>query len=317
MEDTRLELGGGILTLGVMIDAEFYLLCSKTDVAPVQETEAEPDKYVQGGDFTSIVNIGPKKIEGTLTFPLLLEGDGTVNPAVQRILDRAQHPDTPFSLDTNFTFAHLNLTSDGEATDNNALVSFDCCTIQKLSLSCQEKGKVEITATIAGMIDLRRDTLFVDVPDEFLANAALRRVPDYRDCDAFRENSELRGVTAISIDIENKLETPAFILPMEATLSDRTDQISVIIPKGRKWTGSYTERVPRRWGRHSYVHGGWMVAQNLILAFGPLEASIPHPFFETSPQVVSSSQNERTVKFTSINSPAYQGALFSYLEEEN
>lgn len=317
MEDTRLELGGGILALGVMIDTEFYLLCTKVSVAPVQEIKAEPDEYVQGGDFTSIANIGPKKIEGTLSFPLLLESDGSVNPAVKRMLEKAQHPDTPLSIDTNFTYTHLGLTAESEATDNNALIAFDCCVIKKLTLSCQEKGKAEITATILGMIDSKRPSAFVDVTDAFLANSSLRRVPDYRDCDAFRENSELRSVTSIEITLENRFATPCFIPPLEATAEDRSEQINLIVPTGRKWSGGYTERIPRRWGRESYAHGGWMVNQNLVLAFGPVESLTPHPLFDTSTQDISATQNERAVKFTSIQSPGFQGDMFTFLEERN
>lgn len=311
-EETRLELGGGLLTLGILLNQSDYLLCTDTNLALKQNISAETGEYVQGGDFASISSFLEKKIEGSLSFPLLLEGDGTVNPAVRFMMQAAQNPQDSFRIDTNYTFSHLGLSCDDPATTNNALIGLDCCVIEELTLSCAENEQVKISVKIAGMIDLREASAFVDVPDEYLLTADLRRQADFRDCDAWRVHSDLRTMSSLEITIENQLEKKAFLPAWGTSVEDRDDQISIIAPKGRKWSGSYKEQVPRGWGKTGYSHGGWMVNENLVLSFGPIKATIAHPLFEASNVPVTATKQERDVRFTSIQSPSYTGNLFTF-----
>jgi cephalosporin hydroxylase len=62
-----------------------YLIVEECNVNQVQEHNL--NNYVQGGPAYAVYNLGAKKYEGSISFPLRVDQDGNLEPAARIILE--------------------------------------------------------------------------------------------------------------------------------------------------------------------------------------------------------------------------------------
>ena len=68
--------------------------------------------YIQGGPGRAIANIGAKKFTGELSFPIRVDRDNILEPAVKTILQHAENPMYSLTLDTNHMLSYSGLTAE-------------------------------------------------------------------------------------------------------------------------------------------------------------------------------------------------------------
>lgn len=305
----RLETATGLLKRSIAINGD-YLLVDECTVTTEQEIDHK--WLIQGGPYSAIATFGQKMIKGTISFPLRVDADGHLEPAAQHILENAARPFTPISIDTNHVFHHFTLTSEyDEPDDNNELLSFDCCLVEKLTITATNSQGVpiKVTANIVGMIDSRVESNVI-TPAE---GARLGRALTWADCSASTIYSALRSVYTFQIECSSKVEPLVFLLPMQTEGPDRNDQTQYLVSHECRWKGSYEEILQLSAEKESYIHGGWMVGGNLAFNIGPITAIIPVPLFKPSEQPLTAKFLKRKINFAAHMSPSKnQDSLFSF-----
>lgn len=306
---TRAEIATGLLVRSVKINGN-YLLVDNCTINQVQEINANP-LYLQGGPGSAIANIGAKKYEGELSFPIRVDRDNVLDPAVQAILQHAESPMSGLTLDTNHLLSHFDITAEDGATDNNELLTVDQLVIKSLTITANENDYVKVNASFQGMIDTRAASDYA-VPDE---DHVLGRSLTWGDCDASRYESSLRTVSNFEITIENELEALSFLMAGDLAGANRSDQISLIGVKSVKWSGQYSEILRKGMDLDSAIHGGWMVDENLIFNIGSITTTFRTPLFQKSELPLSSKMLIRKIKWNGLinpSAPLRQGGLFSF-----
>lgn len=308
---TRVQFATGLLIRSVKVNGN-YLLVDNCTINQTQEIDMNK-LYIQGGPGTAIANIGAKKFTGELSFPIRVDRDNVLEPAVKTILQHAENPMYALTLDTNHMLSYLGLTAENGGTDNNALLTLDQMVLKSLSISCSTDDQVKVTAAFEGMIDVRTDSDYA-VPNE---NHIMGRSLTWGDCDASRFQSSMRSISNFSLQINNEIETPAFLMPYEGTGTTRNDQVSLIGVKEVKWTGEYSEFIRVGADLDTTVHGGWMVNENLQFNIGPITANYAVPLFQIAELPLTSKILSRKTKWNAMISPAQpmrQGGLFTFQE---
>lgn len=293
---SRMESATGLLVRGVLVNG-YYLLCDSCDVYPRQDIKM--DWYVQGGPKQSIANMRERWVEGKIICPVRVNENYEVEQAVREILTNAQYPNRPIKLDTNHALAHLNLTSKYPGTDNNELVTFDTMIVKSLTLKATPAEGVKLEVEFVGMVEERRASFLVEPPDGTLLGRALA----WGDCSASRYESSMRTVSSIQVYIKNQESRHVFLNPAGTPVENRSDNNQILGVKGVDWGGSYIETLRRGVETHTYIHGGWMVNENLILEFGPIYARIPVPLFKPAEQPLTPKLFLRTTTFWAQSRP--------------
>jgi hypothetical protein len=126
---TRVQFATGLLIRSVKINGD-YLLVDNCTINQTQEIDMNK-LYIQGGPGTAIANIGAKKFTGELSFPIRVDRDNVLEPAVKTILQHAENPMYALTLDTNHMLSHINLTAENGGTDNNELLTLDQMVLKK------------------------------------------------------------------------------------------------------------------------------------------------------------------------------------------
>jgi hypothetical protein len=309
------EISTGLIVRGIKING-YYTIVDQCTVNYTQKMEQK--HFIQGGPRAAIADIGTKHIEGQISCPVRIGyfdiGDRTLlilDPAIKMLLDNAQNPDFPIIIETNHTLANINVTTSTFATNENELLTMDCCLVKNLTLSATEEG-ITLTADISGMIDTRAETALISPPEGYL----LGRQLSFADCDISRYESDMRTVNKFEIQVINDVELPIFVMPYETLIEDRTDQPYGVGVSAWKCEGSFDEVLRQGIETETYIHGGFMVNENLQISFsGIIIATIPVPLFEIGEQPLSKDYLKRTTKFKSQISPQLrnsEGDLFSY-----
>jgi len=305
---SRFEPATGLLVRGILVNGH-YLLTDTCQVFPQQEIDL--NWLIQGGSGGSIANLGRKHIEGQISCPIRVDQNGNLEQAVQEILNNAQFPNTPLRIDTNHVLSDLRTTADNGGTDNNLLLSMDCLVVKDLTVTATPNEGVKLTATVIGMIDSRTSTDLITSPDGHY----LGRTISWAECDAERFQSSMRSVVKIVASINNQVEIPTFLLPYTASINSRSDQPTFVGVKQCKWGGNFEEFLRLGNDKETYIHGGWMVGENLVFTFGPIKAIYPVPLFKISQQPLTYNILKRNTEFFFQNSPNYayqQGGLFTF-----
>jgi hypothetical protein len=310
---TRAQFATGLLIRSVKVNGD-YLLVDNCTINQVQDIDMNK-LYIQGGPGTAIANIGAKKFTGELSFPIRVNKDNVLEPAVKTILQHAENPMYALTLDTNHMLSYLGLTAENGGSDNNALLTLDQMVLKSLSISCSVDDQIKVSASFEGMIDVRTNSDYA-VPDE---NHVMGRSLTWGDCDASRYQSSMRSVSNFTLQINNETETPAFLIPYDGTGSttSRNDQVSFIGVKEVKWTGEYNEFLRVGSELDSHIHGGWMVGENLQFNIGPITATYTVPLFQIAELPLTAKILTRKTKWNAMISPAQpmrQGGLFSFIE---
>jgi hypothetical protein len=126
-------------------------------------------------------------------------------------------------------------------------------------------------------------------------------------------------VTELEVTVENKVKDLFFIVPYEHP-EQRTDMPNYFVVHGTKWGGSFTQFLRRGIETNTYIHGGFMQGENLILSFGILDATIPVPLFKPSTQDFTADLLIRKTDFYSQNWTRYRnpaGDLFNLDENKD
>lgn len=281
------ELATGLLIRGIKINGE-YGIVTECNINPVQEMDEM--YYIQGGPRSAIANIGSKHIEGSISLPVRVDKDGNLDPILIELLDNAQNPDTALVIETNHVLANLNITANDGGTNDNELLTLDCCIVKDLTLTASPADGVKIRADIRGMYDTRLESELIVPPEGYL----LHRQLSFADCDVSRYESDMRTVSNFEIKIQNEVEMPVFLMTLTETPHDQPGLIGI---SSCKWTGFFEEVLRRGVEQETYIHGGFMVDQNLQLAFGPLIAKIDVPLFKIGEQPLDSSYLKRKTEF--------------------
>jgi hypothetical protein len=303
------EIATGLLIRGIKIKGmygEHYTIVSECSISPVQDVD---EIYlIQGGPRSAIGNIGNKHVEGTITLPLRVDKDGIIDPFVKELLDNAQNPDYELTIQTNHILADLNITANDGGTDNNQLLDIDCCIVSDLTLKVSPTEGVNITAKIMGMYDGRNESELISPPDEFL----LHRQLSFADCDISRLESDMRTISNFELKIQNEVQMPVFLMTLTETPHDQPGLVGV---SSCKWTGSFEEILRRGVETETYIHGGFMVGENLEFNFGELRAIIKVPMFKIAEQPINYSYLTRRTEFFAQISPEMRnlaGDLFIF-----
>lgn len=308
---SRIQFATGLLIRSVKINGS-YLLVDNCTINQTQEIDMNK-LYIQGGPGRAIANIGPKKFTGDLSFPIRVDKDNTLEPAVKKILEHAENPMYSLTLDTNHMLSHLELTAENGSTDNNALLTLDQMVLKSLTISASSDDALKVSASFEGMIDVRTDSDYA-VPDE---NHVMGRSLTWGDCDVNRYQSSMRSVSNFTLQINNEIETPSFLLPYEVGGTTRSDQVALIGVKEIKWTGEFSEFLRVGAELDTHIHGGWMVNENLQFNMGPITATYAVPLFEIAELPLTSKILTRKTKWNAMISPAQpmrKGGLFTFQE---
>jgi len=308
---SRIQFATGLLIRSVKINGS-YLLVDNCTINQTQEIDMNK-LYIQGGPGRAIANIGPKKFTGELSFPIRVDRDNILEPAVKKILEHAENPMYSLTLDTNHMLSHLGLTAENGGTDNNALLTLDQMVLKSLTISASSNDALKVSASFEGMIDVRTDSDYA-VPDE---NHVMGRSLTWGDCDVNRYQSSMRSVSNFTLQINNEIETPSFLLPYEVGGTTRTDQVALIGVKEVKWTGEFSEFLRVGAELDTHIHGGWMVNENLQFNMGPITATYAVPLFEIAELPLTSKILTRKTKWNAMISPAQpmrKGGLFTFQE---
>jgi len=308
---SRIQFATGLLIRSVKINGS-YLLVDNCTINQTQEIDMNK-MYIQGGPGRAIANIGAKKFTGELSFPIRVDRDNILEPAVKKILEHAENPMYTLTLDTNHMLSHLGLTAESGATDNNALLTLDQMVLKSLTISASSDDALKVSASFEGMIDVRTDSDYA-VPDE---NHVMGRSLTWGDCDVNRYQSSMRSVSNFTLQINNEIETPSFLLPYEVAGTTRSDQVALIGVKEVKWTGEFSEFLRVGAELDTHIHGGWMVNENLQFNMGPITATYAVPLFEIAELPLTSKILTRKTKWNAMISPAQpmrKGGLFTFQE---
>lgn len=308
---SRIQFATGLLIRSVKINGS-YLLVDNCTINQTQEIDMNK-MYIQGGPGRAIANIGAKKFTGELSFPIRVDRDNILEPAVKKILEHAENPMYSLTLDTNHMLSHLGLTAESGATDNNALLTLDQMVLKSLTISASSDDALKVSASFEGMIDVRTDSDYA-VPDE---NHVMGRSLTWGDCDVNRYQSSMRSVSNFTLQINNEIETPSFLLPYEVAGTTRSDQVALIGVKEVKWTGEFSEFLRVGTELDTHIHGGWMVNENLQFNMGPITATYAVPLFEIAELPLTSKILTRKTKWNAMISPAQpmrKGGLFTFQE---
>ena len=308
---SRIQFATGLLIRSVKINGS-YLLVDNCTINQTQEIDMNK-LYIQGGPGRAIANIGPKKFTGELSFPIRVDRDNILEPAVKKILQHAENPMYSLTLDTNHMLSYLGITAENGGTNDNALLTLDQMVLKSLSISASVDDVLKVSASFEGMIDVRADSDYA-VPNE---NHVMGRSLTWGDCDVNRYQSSMRSVSNFTLQINNEIETPSFLLPYEATGTTRSDQVALIGVKEVKWTGEFSEFLRVGVELDTHIHGGWMVNENLQFIMGPITATYAVPLFEIAELPLTSKILTRKTKWNAMISPAQpmrQGGLFTFQE---
>lgn len=298
---TRAEFATGLLVRSVKING-YYLFVDNCTINQTQPIDASSE-YIQGGPGTAIAFFDANKITGNLSFPLRVDINGQLESAAKEILRHAQNPYYSIHMDTNHLLLNVNIKAEDHATDNNVLIRVDKLVISSLTIKSSPNDIVQIEAQFEGMIDNSINSDY-SVPNE---NDLLGRALTWGDCSVSREESSMRAVTSFDIKIENNVETPVFLIPYQepgsGIASTRSDQISLLGIKSVKWSGSVNEFIRNGSDLNTYIHGGWMIDENLNFTIGPMTVKFQNPLFKISQLPLTAGLLTRTTEWTGLIKP--------------
>ena len=263
---TRAEFSTGLNTKSICVNG-YYLIVEECNINQTQEHNL--NNYIQGGPAYAIYNLGAKKYEGSISFPLRVDQDGNLETASRILLQYAAKPMSELTIDTHHLLSSKTTTVLDPGTDNNKNLSLNSVVINNLTISCSENNNVVVRLDVTGMVDEENESEF-----NFSTDFILGRTLSWADCNASRKESSMRTTSSIEAKIENELVTPVFLMPYLSSpgsgVTESKDQIELIGVQSTKWSGSFTEVMRNGADLNTFIHGGLMHDSNLILQFGPV-----------------------------------------------
>ena len=296
---TRAEFSTGLNTKSICVNG-YYLIVEECNVNQTQEHNL--NNYIQGGPAYAIYNLGAKKYEGSISFPLRVDQDGNLEAASRILLQYAAKPMSALTIDTHHLLSSKTTTVLDPGTDNNKNLSLNSVVINNLTISCSENNNVTVRLDVTGMVDEETESEF-----NFSTDYILGKTLSWADCNASRKESSMRTTSSIEAKIENELVTPVFLMPYLSSpgsgVTESKDQIELIGVQSTKWSGSFTEVMRNGADLNTFIHGGLMHDSNLILQFGPITATFPNPVFKIGQTPLTAQIIRRTTEWAGINKP--------------
>jgi hypothetical protein len=296
---TRAEFSTGLNTKSICVNG-YYLIVEECNVNQTQEHNL--NNYIQGGPAYAIYNLGAKKYEGSISFPLRVDQDGNLETASKILLQYAAKPMSALTIDTHHLLSSKTTTVLDPGTDNNKNLSLNSVVINNLTISCSENNNVIVRLDVTGMVDEENESEF-----NFSTDFILGKILSWADCNANRKESSMRTTSSIEAKIENELVTPVFLMPYLSSpgsgVTESKDQIELIAVQSTKWSGSFTEVMRNGADLNTFIHGGLMHDSNLILQFGPVTATFPNPVFKIGQTPLTAQIIRRTTEWAGINKP--------------
>lgn len=305
--NSRMEIASGIRVRSVRINGN-YLLLNSCEVHRKQDIDVK--WYIQGGQRASISDIGKKWFEGQITFPLLVDRNGSLLTPIRQLFEASQDPNINISLDTNHLLSHIALTAEDGGSDNNKLLTLDNLAIRNLTVSVSTDRQVEVICDFYGTIESRTDSDYI-TPE----NIPSYRAITWADCDASRLSSQMRTISKMEFKIENTIKDFIFLTTVD---DPRQDQINFYGIEKTRIEASYEEFLRLGMETENYFHGGWKKDENIIFDFGAIKFLSRVPLFQVSEQPFSSKFLIRKSKFISLTSPVHtnpQGKIIYFAEE--
>ena len=296
---TRAEFSTGLNIKSICVNG-YYLIVEECNINQTQEHNL--NNYIQGGPAYAIYNLGAKKYEGSISFPLRVDQDGNLETASRILLQYAAKPMSELTIDTHHLLSSKTTTVLDPGTDNNKNLSLNSVVINNLTISCSENNNVVVRLDVTGMVDEENESEF-----NFNTDFILGRTLSWADCNASRKESSMRTTSSIEAKIENELVTPVFLMPYLSSpgsgVTESKDQIELIGVQSTKWSGSFTEVMRNGADLNTFIHGGLMHDSNLILQFGPVTATFPNPVFKIGQTPLTAQIIRRTTEWAGINKP--------------
>ena len=296
---TRAEFSTGLNTKSICVNG-YYLIVEECNINQTQEHNL--NNYIQGGPAYAIYNLGAKKYEGSISFPLRVDQDGNLETASRILLQYAAKPMSELTIDTHHLLSSKTTTVLDPGTDNNKNLSLNSVVINNLTISCSENNNVVVRLDVTGMVDEENESEF-----NFSTDFILGRTLSWADCNASRKESSMRTTSSIEAKIENELVTPVFLMPYLSSpgsgVTESKDQIELIGVQSTKWSGSFTEVMRNGADLNTFIHGGLMHDSNLILQFGPVTATFPNPVFKIGQTPLTAQIIRRTTEWAGITKP--------------
>ena len=296
---TRAEFSTGLNTKSICVNG-YYLIVENFNVNQTQEHSL--NNYIQGGPAYAIYNLGAKKYEGSISFPLRVDQDGNLEMAAKILLQYAAKPMSELTIDTHHLLSMKTTTVLDPGTDNNKNLSLNSVAINSLSISCSENNTVQVNLQITGMVDEEKESTF-----DFKTDYILGRSLSWADCNASRKESSMRTTSSIEISIENELVTPVFLMPYlsfpGSGVTEQKDQIELIGVQSTKWSGTFVEVMRNGADLNTFIHGGLMHDSNLVLQFGQVTTTFPNPVFKIGQAPLTAQIIRRTTEWAGINKP--------------
>jgi len=296
---TRAEFSTGLNTASICVNGK-YLIVENFNVNQIQDHSL--NNYIQGGPAYAVYNLGAKKYEGNISFPLRVDQDGNIEEAAKILLQFAAKPMSALRIDTHHLLSSKTTTVINPGTDNNKNLSLDSVVINNLTISASENNGVMVNMDITGMVDEEAESTF-----NFSTEYILGRTLSWADCNAFRKESSMRTTSSLVVKLENELVTPVFLMPyfspIGSGVTEQNDQIELIGVQSTKWSGSFTEVMRNGADLNTFIHGGLMHDSNLVLQFGPVTATYPNPVFKIAQTPLTPQIIRRTTEWAGINKP--------------
>ena len=296
---TRAEFSTGLNTKSICVNGK-YLIVENFNVNQIQDHSL--NNYIQGGPAYAIYNLGAKKYEGSISFPLRVDQDGNIEEAAKILLQYAAKPMSALRIDTHHLLSSKTTTVINPGSDNNKNLSLDSVVINNLTISASENNGVMVNIDLTGMVDEEAESTF-----NFSTEYILGRTLSWADCNAFRKESSMRTTSSLEVKLENELVTPVFLMPyfspIGSGVTEQNDQIELIGVQSTKWAGSFTEVMRNGADLNTFIHGGLMHDSNLVLQFGPVTATYPNPVFKIAQTPLTPQIIRRTTEWAGINKP--------------
>jgi hypothetical protein len=311
---SRAELSSGLNTKSICVNGN-YLIVEQCNIN--QEQEHNVNNYIQGGPAYAIYNLGARKHVGNFSFPLRVDQNGNLEEAAKVILRHAAKPMTSLRIDTHNVLSSFSTTVVNPGTDDNKNLSLDSCVISNLKITVSEGGDVNVSVDFIGMLDIETESTF-----DFSSDYLMGRRLNFADCNAFRKESSMRGTSSITINIENEVVTPVFLMPYYSNkfvgsgVTEQKDQIELLAVQSTKWSGEFTEVIRNGLDLYTFIHGGLMHDENLTLDIGNLRTTFYNPVFKIAQSPLTTQVIRRTTEWVGINKPddsMLDDRLFTFL----
>lgn len=295
-----------------LVNVNGYQLTLDAPMSIFPQQELKLKEYIQGGPRNQVYEMGKKILKGNLSFPITIDSNGNIDPAVKEMIECAQYPMRGLTIFTNYTLSQKYITADLRNWDslgipNNGFgiynkITFEDCGITKMEISVQENQSATISAEVIGRIGT------TTTPSQSLpAYGMMRRAVSYAECDVYLTDPVYHWDTSkeFKLNIENNIE-PIYTLYDGLTVADTnnwTDLPSIIGMSTSHVNGHIKHSVDRGTAdseKQSLPSGAWVGSDLIFDISGVCEIKIPRMIANLTQQPIELGLLNRTTEFVAL-----------------